>query len=165
MRGTTVLPAVLAVLALAACGPASSAAPGGGVPDPTGPASSEPGSVPPVAPEGSPPMITGPVPSLPEPSVVTPAPGARTRVVEWTRAGLSGDGRTVLLDVKVGGPPCDVVTAVTADETSDGVRVTVHAGALATANCTGAVPAMLGVFRVEAELSRPLGDRRVTGSA
>ena len=79
----------------------------------------------------------------------------------WRVAGASPGSRSLLLDVEIGGPPCDVVTAVDVVETTDEVRITVHAGRQAGARCGHGVPAILGTVRVAAHLHDALGSRRV----
>jgi hypothetical protein len=89
-------------------------------------------------------------------------PGTRARVATWRLAGRDG-ARTLLLDVQVGGAPCDAVTDVDVQETANSVRITVHAGVVAFEGCGAGVPARLGVVRVRAHLEQPLGVRRLLG--
>ena len=133
-----VLAVVLGVALLAtSCG---SSNPGSGV-NPTG------GTIdggPPPLPQTSPPPIPTLVP-------ITPAPGRRERVAKWRLADRSDDGRRLLVDVAIGGPPCDTVT--------------VYAGRLASADCPNGTAGSLATARVEAKLTRPLADRELLGGA
>src|SRR5262249_19780283 len=113
---------------------------------------------PPPLPEASPPATPSLVP-------VAPVPGTRARAVRWTLAGSADGGGTLLLDVAVGGPPCDAVTAVDVMETARRVTVSVYAGATASASCGPGVPAMVGTVRVPAHLSGPLGSRALVDGA
>ena len=148
---TPVVPfgALLAVaLLLAAC-----ASPGAG----DGPRS-EP-SVSPLAPVTPPSPV--PVPSsevgTPPPAVVSPVAGRRERRVAW-RLVRESPGPAVVVEVQVGGAPCDVVTGVDVTETTTSVTLTVWAGREPGADCRG-VPATLGTYRLDVRLHEPLGDR------
>ena len=135
---------VVVALLLGACG--STAAPGQ--------------SAPPGPPSRSPsPTSGGPTPSFPS-DEVTPVPGKRERRVPW-RLVDAGPGAAVVVEVKAGGPPCDVVTDLDVEETPSGVRLTVWAGRRPGASCVG-VPALLGTFRVRVPLAEPLGSRPLT---
>jgi hypothetical protein len=132
----------------------------------TGPADQAP--APPgrsVAPTGG---ATGGPPPLPDPSPpeppsltpTTPLPGSRDRAARWTLAGRSGDGRMLLLDVTVGGPPCDAVTGIDVEESTGVVTITVYAGATAAAtSCSRGIPAVVGTVRVPVRLAAPLAER------
>jgi hypothetical protein len=98
-----------------------------------------------------------PVPGL---TPVDLLPGTHARIATWRLAGREGP-RTLLLDVAVGGPPCDAVTDVDVRETTTSVRITVHAGVVAFEGCGKGVPARLGTVRVRAHLDEPLGSRRL----
>jgi hypothetical protein len=113
---------------------------------------------PPPLPDSSPP----PTPTL---LPITPAPGQRERVARWSLADSSADGLRLLVDVAVGGPPCDTVTGVEVSETDTTVTVTVYAGRLASADCPAGAAGSLATARVEAMLTRPLADRELLGSA
>jgi hypothetical protein len=89
-------------------------------------------------------------------------PGTHARVAAWKLAGREG-ARTLLLDVQVGGAPCDAVTDVDVRENAGSVVITVHAGVVAFEGCGAGVPARLGVVRVRAHLDKPLGARRLLG--
>jgi len=151
-----VLTAVALGIALLATGCAASAGadPGDGsdIPPTSGPA----GSGPPPLPDSSP-------PPTPELVPITPVPGHHDRVAAWRPAGQSDGGRRLLLDVTIGGPPCDAVTGVDVTETGTAVTVTVHAGRLPSADCPSGVSAALATARVAAQLARPLGDRHLLG--
>jgi hypothetical protein len=97
------------------------------------------------------------------PALTRPVRGSRERSVPWRPARLAG--RSLLLDVQVGGPPCDAVTAVDVEETGEAVTVTVRAGKVPGARCGPGVPAILGTFRVEARLRDPLGSRELLDGA
>jgi hypothetical protein len=147
-----VLALVLGVALLAtSCRPSNS---GSGV-EPTGAAI---GSGPPPLPESSPPPLPTLVP-------ITPAAGQRERKAQWRLAGKSDDGRRLLVDVAIGGPPCDTVTGVDVAETETSVTVTVYAGRLRSADCPNGTAGSLATARVEAKLTRPLADRKLLGGA
>ncbi len=96
----------------------------------------------------------------PEPPTIAVVAGAREREVAWRL--VRSSRRSLLVEVQVGGPPCDAVTGALADESSPHeVRLSLWAGRVAgveAGDCTD-IPATLGVARVEIELARPLGDR------
>jgi hypothetical protein len=156
----TVTPAVVGAvllgtaLALAACAGSSGNT---GAPPPS------PGvnAVPPAGSEsGPPPLPDATRASLPAPSPRDPVPGSRDRAVPWTLAGTAEGGRLLLLDVTVGGPPCDLVTAVDVAESASAVRITVHAGKPAGASCApGPLPAIAAIERVRVRLAAPLAGR------
>jgi hypothetical protein len=118
--------------------------------------------VPPATTGAPPAMPDRTTPTLPAPSPTTPVPGSRDRIAAWKLAGSTEDDRLLLLDVTVGGPPCDVVTAVDKAETSDMVTIKVYAGKPATATCGSGTPAMLGTVRIAVRLAAPLGGRKLT---
>ena len=112
---------------------------------------------------GGPPPLPGPSPpDLPSLTPTTPVPGSRDRKARWTLAGRSPDDRVLLLDVTVGGPPCDAVTGVDVEESAGAVTITVYAGATAAAFCTRGVPAVIGTVRVQVRLAAPLASRALT---
>ena len=153
MRAWTLIGALAIALCLGAC--ATGARPGGvTVPPDTGAASG-----------GPPPLPEVSAPAPPSLVPVAPVPGARARAVRWTLAGSADGGGTLLLDVAVGGPPCDAVTAVDVMETAQRVTVSVYAGVTASASCGPGVPAMVGTVRVPAHLNRPLGSRTLVDGA
>jgi hypothetical protein len=86
-------------------------------------------------------------------------------VAQWHLASQSDDGRRLLVDVAIGGPPCDTVTGVDVSETTTTVTVTVYAGRLTSADCPAGSVGSLATARVEAVLSRPLADRELRGAA
>jgi hypothetical protein len=75
------------------------------------------------------------------------------------------DGRTLRLEVRIGGPPCDAVRAVHVDERAHTVVVTVRAGSLPGAKCGPGVAAVLGTFPVTVRLDAPLGERTLRDGA
>jgi hypothetical protein len=141
--GAFVAMSAIVVLALGACG------------DAAGPGQ----SAPPQPPSQTPASTSGPTPSSTA-SEVTPVPGQRERRVPW-RLVDAGPGPGVVVEVKAGGPPCDVVTHLDVDETPSGVRLDVWAGREPGAVCVG-VPALLGTVRVRVPLAEPLGSRPLT---
>jgi hypothetical protein len=157
---------VLAVAILATgCGsqssggnPGSGAASGTPMNDVQPSAGSATGNGPPSLPPSGPP----PTPAL---QPISPAPGLRERVARWHLAGQTDGGRRLLVDVAIGGPPCDTVTGVDVAETGTTVTVTVHAGRLTSADCPSGAAGSLATARVEARLARPLGDRELLGGA
>jgi hypothetical protein len=153
MRAGKLIGALAIALCLGGC--ATGARPGGvTVPPNTGAASG-----------GPPPLPEVSTPAPPSLVPVAPVPGTRARAVRWTLAGSADGGGTLLLDVPVGGPPCDAVTAVDVMETADRVTVSVYAGATASASCGTGLPAMVGTVRVPAHLNRPLGSRTLVDGA
>jgi hypothetical protein len=155
------LPALIVTSAIVAVTLAGCAA-GGEHPQPGGPT-----AVPPTGPAsgGPPPLTTGSAPALPPLTPISPVAGTRARTVPWTFAGQADDGRQLMFDVAIGGPPCDAVTAVDVVEESGSVTVTVHAGVVTGGNCTGGVPAIIGTVRVVARLTQPLGARTLVDGA
>jgi len=113
-------------------------------------------SGPPPLPESSPPPTVSLVP-------ITPAPGRRERVAQWHLVRQSGGGRLLLIDVAIGGPPCDAVTGIDIAETATTVKLTVHAGRLTSADCPSGAVGSLATARMEARLARPLGKRELLG--
>jgi hypothetical protein len=68
-----------------------------------------------------------------------------------------------VVEVQVGGAPCDAVTGLDVTESATTVALTVWAGRTPRADCHG-IPATLGTFRVRVPLDRPLGERTLTPS-
>ena len=64
----------------------------------------------------------------------------------------------LIVEVQIGGPPCDTITAADVDEAPTQVTVTLWAGRVTGATCTD-IPAMVGTARVRVPLVEPLGDR------
>jgi hypothetical protein len=108
---------------------------------------------------GPPPLPDATPPTLGPPSPRIPVAGTRARAVPWTLAGTAAGGHLLLLDVTVGGPPCDLVTAVDVAETAGTVRLTVYAGVPTGASCRPEVPAIAATERVQVHLAAPLGTR------
>jgi hypothetical protein len=75
------------------------------------------------------------------------------------------EGRTLRLEVQVGGPPCDAVLGADVDETPTTVTVTVRAGQEPGAKCGPGVVGMIGTFPVQARLREPLGARTLKDGA
>jgi hypothetical protein len=75
------------------------------------------------------------------------------------------EGRTLRLEVQVGGPPCDAVLGADVDETPTTVTVTVRAGQEPGAKCGPGVVAMIGTFPVRIRLQKPLGARTLKDGA
>lgn len=153
---------VFATVTLAGCGRGAGGTGGPGTAAPDGSPAAVPatGSV-----SGPPPLVDATPPRLSPPSPTSPVPGSRARTVPWTFAGTARDGRVLLLDVTVGGPPCDVVTGAEARESATTVRVTVYAGTAAGASCGPTVPAVAATERVQVPLARPLGTRTPVAGA
>jgi hypothetical protein len=99
----------------------------------------------------------------PAPSIIRPVRGRAERPVRWRLAARSG--RSLLLDVNVGGPPCDAVTAVEVDETPASIVITVHAGRTPGADCRAGTPALLGTYRVKARQREPPAARKLLDGA
>jgi hypothetical protein len=152
MRKTALLAVLVLVVAVAGCAgqPGEPRPPGGtGVP-PTGSGSGGPPPLPEVSPPASPALTP-----------IDPVAGTRERTARWRLAGQAEGGRVLLLDVQVGGPPCDAVTAVDVSESAAAVTVTVYAGRTGSGSCPPGVPAILGTARVRAVLAAPLGSRKL----
>ena len=148
---------LLAAVAATGCGAASSGSgPGGG-------GNEIPPSVAQSAQSGPPPLPGSSPPSIPSLVPITPAPGQRERVAQWHLAGQSDGGRRLLIDVAIGGPPCDAVTGLDVTETGTTVKVTVHAGRLVSADCPAGSTGALATARVVATLDQPLGNRDLLG--
>jgi hypothetical protein len=124
------------------------------------------GAVPPVG------EATGGPPPLPDVSVappsltpVAPVAGTKNRRVHWKLAGRGDSDRSLLVDVAIGGPPCDAVTGVEVVESAATVTVTVYAGTTQTEACTRGMPARIGTARVRVVLDQPLGSRTLVDGA
>jgi hypothetical protein len=131
-----------------------------------GPVHASGGAVPPTGGTGGPPPLPDvSAPAPPSLTPVTPVPGTKERTVRWTLAGRGDGDRWLLVDVTVGGPPCDAVTGVDVVESADAVKVTVYAGATTPRSCTGGVPARVGTVRVRVSLGQPLGARVLVDGA
>jgi hypothetical protein len=87
----------------------------------------------------------------------------RPHTVPWRL--LGADGRTLRLEVRLGGPPCDAVRAVDVDERAHTVVVTVRAGSIPNAHCGPGVAAVLATFPVTVRLRAPLGSRTLRDGA
>lgn len=155
LRARPVRPAVplgallLSVLTMTACGTSGAGNSGTGEErsvSPTGP--SQPPSVAPSSPE----------PSPPEPALISPVDGQQDRRLDWVV--VDATGPEVIVEVRVGGPPCDVVTGLDVTEDSEEVTLTVWAGSEPGADCSG-FPATVGTYRVAVPLDEPLGARRL----
>jgi hypothetical protein len=123
-------------------------------------------SVPPTGGSGGPPPLPdASPPASPALTSIDPVAGTRDRKVRWRLAGQAEGGRVLLLDVQVGGPPCDAVTGVDVRESAAEVTIIVYAGSTGSGSCAPGVPAILGTARVRAVLTEPLGSRKpVDGS-
>jgi hypothetical protein len=141
----------LVVLVAACGGPGSSQESG---PDRGGP------SVSPAPPPLPPTPVSSSAVPTPTPAVIDPVPGRRERRVAW-RFVSAVPGPAVLVEVQVGGAPCDAVTAVEVRESATAVGLTVWAGRTPGAHCHG-IPATVGTFRLRVPLEHPLGDRSIT---
>jgi hypothetical protein len=75
------------------------------------------------------------------------------------------EGRSLRLEVQVGGPPCDAVLGTDVEETPATVTVTVRAGQQPGAKCGPGVVAMIGTFPVQVRLREPLGTRKLVDGA
>lgn len=93
------------------------------------------------------------------PATVTPVAGAVEREATWRF--VEARGTAVVLEVDLGAPPCDVVTAVEHTETDDDVHVVVRTGAAQGADCSGGLPAVLVTARLVVQLKAPLGTREL----
>lgn len=106
------------------------------------------------------------VPALP---TLEPVAGSRERVVTWTLHSdrIDPTSTSVVVEVEVGGPPCDVVTGydTATDPTGDDVSITVWAGLAEGTTCAGQ-PALLGRHALVIVLDDPIGERElVPGSS
>jgi hypothetical protein len=132
-----------------------------------GPVHASGGVIPPTggATGGPPPLPDVSAPAPPSLTPVTPAAGTRERTVRWRLAGRGDGDRWLLVDVAIGGPPCDAVTGVDVVESADTVTVTVYAGATTPESCARGMPARVGTARVRVALGRPLGSRALVDGA
>ncbi|HWI06933.1 MAG TPA: hypothetical protein VNT54_05405 [Solirubrobacteraceae bacterium] len=94
-----------------------------------------------------------------------PVAGRRERKVPWELADSRERARILELEVTLGGPPCDALTAVDVRESSARVVVTLHAGRVPGARCGPGTEALVGTFRVIAQLAAPLGRRTLVDGA
>jgi len=74
---------------------------------------------------------------------------------------VRADGRTLHLEVRLGGPPCDGVRGVRVQERLRTVAITVRAGPAPGARCGPGAAAVLGTFPVTVRLEDPLGSRKL----
>lgn len=89
--------------------------------------------------------------------------GTREHRVTWRILGVQDSAADqVVVEVDVGGPPCDVVTEVAVTESDSTVELTVWAGAQegTTEDCATA-PLTLGTHALVVPLGRPLAERVV----
>lgn len=150
VRPAVPLGALLLSVMLTACGTWGAGNSGTGQErsvSPTGP--SQPPSVAPSSPE----------PRPPEPALISPVDGQQERRLDWVV--VDATGPEVIVEVQVGGPPCDVVTGLDVTEDPDEVTLTIWAGREPGANCSG-FPATVGTYRVAVPLDEPLGARSLT---
>jgi hypothetical protein len=140
------------VLALTGCAPAGPR----DVPRSAPPAGRTDGGPPPL-PDRS--TVTLPIPE------VSPVPGRRDRTVPWRLVGRRDGDRTVLLEMTIGGPPCDMVTAVDVAEAAATINITVYAGVAGTGRCSPGVRGSVATVRVPVQLARPLGTRTLTAGS
>jgi len=155
--GLPVAPCALAlmtvVLLASACGTA---------PEPNSSGRAE--EAPPTTPARTPAPSADPDPVVtPTPGLIAPVSGKRDRVLPWRVVGPA-DGPAAIVEVQLGGPPCDVITGMDVKESADAVRLTLWAGPESGARCQG-VPALLGTFHVRVPLTAPLGNRHVKPSS
>jgi hypothetical protein len=130
----------------------------------SGSQSSPAASAPPAIGSTAPPPMPDETPvSSAQPGVVTPVAGSALRRVPWRL--VSSEGHDLLLEVQIGGPRCDVVTAVDVAESAREVTVTVRAGAERGAECGPGVIARVGTVRVRATLAEALGQRELVDGA
>jgi hypothetical protein len=145
-------PVVLVMLALVAV--VTACANGAGPPGaPSVPPTGRGSGGPPPLPEVSP-------PATPALTPIDPVAGTRDRTVRWRLAGQADNGRVLLLDVPIGGPPCDAATGVDVRESATEVTIIVYAGKTGSGSCPPGMPAILGTARVRAVLAQPLGSRK-----
>jgi hypothetical protein len=71
-------------------------------------------------------------------------------------------GPALLIEVQIGGPPCDEITGVDVEEALEAVDVRVWAGRTSDASC-GNTPAALATARLRVATKRPIGGRTVRG--
>ena len=124
----------------------------------SGPYGGDDRAAPPVPPSQQPVPTADPtsVP-VPAPGVVRPVAGERERRVAW-RLVRALPGPAMLVEVQVGGAPCDLITGVDVTESDRAVRLVVWAGRELGARCAG-LPAVLGTVRLRVPLGEPLGIR------
>ena len=156
MRKLIMTVAVVLTVAAAGCTASGTGQPGG--PSPAHSVAPSGGAT-----DGPPPLPDVTRPAPPPRALTTPVAGGRDRTARWTWVGQADGGRVLLLDVTVGGPPCDAVTAIDVAEGPRSVRITVYAGVASSAACPSGVPALVGTVRVPARLAAPVGSRTVLG--
>lgn len=117
-------------------------------------------SVPPTEPSQSPSVApSSPDPNMPEPALISAVDGEQERRLAW--AVVDATGPVLVVEVQVGGSPCDVVTGLDVTEDPDEVRLTIWAGRETGADCAG-FPATVGTYRVAVPLDEPLGTRTLS---
>jgi hypothetical protein len=75
------------------------------------------------------------------------------------------EGRSLRLEVRAGGAPCDGVRKVAVQETPKTVTVTVTTGPEPDAKCGPGFVGMIGTLPAEAKLKAPLGTRTLIDGA
>src|SRR4051794_32497340 len=157
--GLPVAPCALALMTVVLLAPAC-----GTAPEPNSNSRGRGGGAPPATPARAPAPPAVPDPDLtPTPGLIEPVAGKRDRVLPWRVVGPA-DGPAAMVEVQLGGSPCDVVTGMDVKESADAVRLTLWAGPESGARCQG-VPALLGTFHVRVPLAAPLGNRHLKPSA
>jgi hypothetical protein len=85
--------------------------------------------------------------------------------LHWTKASVTGRGRTVMVDFVLGAGPCDQLGRVDVAEHSDAVVITLLVGDPPGRDCSGPRPLIAMLARVSVTLSAPVGDRPVRDGA
>lgn len=120
---------------------------------------------PPTAPDGEGQASATP-PALPPLPTLAAVPGTRVHRATWrVLAEQDPAADQVVVEVDVGGPPCDVVTGLEVNETNETVVLTVWAGAEEgrEQDCDTA-PLTLGTHALVVPLGGPLAERVVIES-
>jgi hypothetical protein len=99
-------------------------------------------------------------------NAVRPDPRAvDLRPLRWSRIEASSDGRTLTVHFTVSGPPCQVLGRVSVEQTPAAVTVTLLAGRLPGARCTGPQPPLAAPSTTTIRLAAPLAARPVHDGA
>jgi hypothetical protein len=96
-----------------------------------------------------------------EPPTIKPTAGRAKRTVPWKLVAKRDGERQLVLEVMLGGRPCDALTGISVRETRKTATITVRAGRVPGARCADGISAVVGTFRVVAQLVDPLGHRRL----
>jgi len=119
---------------------------------------------PPVVSSG--PLSPGPSRDVTAPNLVRPDPSLiNLRPLRWSKATVTGGGRTVLVDFVLGAAPCGQLGRVDVGSRPDAVTVTLLIGDRPDYDCSGPRPLIAMLARTTVTLDAPVGARPVRDGA